>query len=170
MFGGKTNELIRRLRQAQVGNQRVQAFKPALDGRYDQARIVSHDGLELEATAVIDTAELNSNIRDEVDVVGLDEAQFFNHDIIQLVEALADRGVRVVVAGLDQDYRGTPFDPMPQIMAIAESVTKFLAVCSQCGQPAHRSQRIIQETGRVLIGGADIYEPRCRICFQPPTK
>ncbi len=167
MFSGKTEELIRRLSRAERARRRVQAFKPRIDDRYDPARIVSHAALAIDAVAVATSESLAARVEPLTDVVGIDEAQFFDRDIVTVVDALANRGVRVVVAGLDQDYLGRPFPPMPDLMAIAEEVTKVRAVCTVCGEPASRSQRVVEAVGTVLVGGAGAYEARCRMCFEP---
>ena len=167
MFSGKTEELIRRLKRAMLARQKVQAFKPRIDDRYDAHRIVSHGAVSLDAVAVATSASLVARVAQETQVVGIDEAQFFDIGIVDAVDALADRGVRVILAGLDQDWAGRPFPPMPELMAIAEDVTKVRAVCAACGGPASRSQRIVAESSTVLVGGAESYEARCRACFQP---
>jgi thymidine kinase len=170
MFSGKTEELIRRVRRAMLGRQRVQVFKPAIDTRYHATRITSHSAMALDAEVVATAAEIAARVRPETQVVGIDEAQFFSAGLVDVVQALADRGVRVVVAGLDQDYRGRPFEPVPQLLAIAEEITKCLAVCARCGEPANRSQRLADTAEeRVLVGAAESYEARCRNCFEPPA-
>lgn len=165
MFSGKTEELIRRLRRAVIGRQRVQVFKPAIDTRYHESRITSHSSQSLEAAPVADVAKLLEAIAPETRVVGIDEAQFFGPGLVPAVQSLADRGLRVVIAGLDQDYRGEPFEPMPQLLAIAEQVTKCLAICARCGSLASRSYRFGPGEERVLVGASDTYEARCRRCF-----
>jgi len=167
MFSGKTEELIRRLRRARIARQRVQVFKPRVDDRYDAADVVTHAQDRVEAEVVASSAELLRRVDDRTEVVGIDEVQFFDADIVEVVDKLANRGARVIVAGLDQDYLGRPFEPMPQLMAIAELVTKTLAVCVRCGAPANRSQRLVSGDGRVLVGANEKYEPRCRRCFEP---
>jgi thymidine kinase len=167
MFSGKSEELIRRIRRAQIAKQKVQIFKPRLDARYGEDHIVSHSDMKLPSEVVSSAAEVLARVRPETEVVGIDEAQFFSADLVDVVSALADRGLRVIVAGLDQDYLGRPFEPMPQLMAVAEYVDKTLAICMQCGAPANRSQRIVASTGRVMVGGAEEYEARCRGCFRP---
>lgn len=164
MFSGKTEELIRRLRRARIGRQRVQAFKPSIDRRYHETNITSHGAQQFAAVAVRDVDALERSLSADVEVVGIDEAQFFGPPIVPLVQRLADHGVRVVVAGLDMDYRGQPFEPMPQLLAIAESVTKLSAVCSRCGGAATRSHRIAGGSERVQVGAAESYEARCRAC------
>jgi len=165
MFSGKTEELIRRLRRAVIARQLVQVFKPAIDCRYHATRIMSHSAHSLEAVAVHDVAALTAAIAPDTRVVGIDEAQFFGPALVEVVQSLADRGLRVVIAGLDQDYRGHPFDPMPDLMAVAEQVTKALAVCACCGSLASRSYRLQGGTDTVQVGAADAYEARCRRCF-----
>lgn len=167
MFSGKTEELIRRVKRALFARQRVQAFKPRVDDRYDVARIVSHEAASVEAIAVGTSESLERRVHPETEVVAIDEAQFFDRDIVEVCERLANRGVRVIVAGLDQDYLGRPFAPMPELMAIAEDVTKVHAVCIVCGGTASRSQRLLAEAQTVLIGGSEAYEARCRECFHP---
>ncbi len=171
MFSGKTEELIRRLRRAQIARRRVQVFKPRIDDRYVQYAIASHSDLRLEATPVDQPAEILKLVSDRTEVIGIDEAQFFAPDIVSVCERLANLGKRVIVAGLDQDYLGRPFDPVPALMAVAEYVTKTLAVCSHCGAPANRSQRLAaaqaESSARVVVGAAQTYEARCRRCFEP---
>ncbi|MDT0632405.1 thymidine kinase [Rubrivirga sp. S365] len=166
MFSGKTEELIRRLKRARIARQNVALFKPALDTRYDAEAVVSHDATALPAV-VIHAADQILLLVGDADVVGIDEAQFFGPELVDVVERLARDGKRVVIAGLDQDYLGRPFEPVPQLMAVAEHVTKLHAVCVRCGAPANHSQRIVAEGARVLVGEAEAYEPRCRRCFRP---
>lgn len=167
MFSGKSEELIRRLRRAQIARQPLQVFKPAIDDRYHESHIVSHSRASIEAVPVKDAAELARLVRSDTRVVGIDEAQFFDDDLVPIVERLANRGSRVVVAGLDQVSTGEPFEPMPRLMAIAEYVTKMLAICMRCGAPAGRSQRLVAEQSEVLVGAVESYEARCRRCFSP---
>ncbi len=167
MFSGKTEELIRRLRRAGFARQRIQVFKPGADDRYDKEAVVSHAQDRFEAKMVTTSADLLRAVDDRTEVVGVDEVQFFDTGIVEVLDKLANRGLRVICAGLDQDYLGRPFEPMPQIMAIAEYVTKTLAVCVRCGAPANRSQRLVNGESRVLVGASDAYEPRCRRCFEP---
>ena len=167
MFSGKTEELIRRVKRALLARQRVQAFKPRVDDRYDASRIVSHEGVRVEAVAVSTSRSLEERVEGETQVVAIDEAQFFDRGIVEVCERLANRGVRVIAAGLDQDYLGRPFPPMPELMAIAEEVTKVHAVCTVCGGPASRSQRLVTQATTVLVGGVESYEARCRACFEP---
>lgn len=167
MFSGKSEELIRRVRRAQIARQPLQVFKPATDDRYHATEIVSHSRVSIEAQPVGSSAELARLVRNDTRVVGIDEAQFFDAGIVEVAERLATSGVRVVIAGLDQDYTGKPFEPMPQLMALAEYVTKTLAICVRCGAPAGRSQRIAAAGERVLVGASDMYEARCRACHSP---
>ena len=167
MFSGKTEELIRRIKRAIIARQKVQMFKPRLDNRYDEMRVVSHSMQGLNSTPVERAEEILERMRPDTQVVGIDEVQFLGPAVVNICEKLAHRGARVIVAGLDQDYLGRPFDPVPQLMAIAEYVTKELAICSLCGNPANRSQRIVASGERVMVGAAGAYEARCRACFRP---
>jgi thymidine kinase len=167
MFSGKSEELIRRLRRAQIARQPLQVFKPAIDDRYHETKIVSHSAATIEARPVADAAELARTVRSDTRVVGVDEAQFFDVGIVEVAERLARQGMRVLLAGLDQDYTGKPFEPMPQLMSIAEYVIKTLAICTRCGAPAGRSQRLVPSGGRVLVGATEAYEARCRRCHSP---
>lgn len=164
MFSCKTETLIRRLRSAEIEGQRVQAFKPALDRRYHETRITSHSAQSIDAVAVDGVSKLESLVRDDTQVVGIDEAQFFGSFIVTVAKRLSGRGVRVIVAGLDMDYLGNPFDPMPQLLAVAERITKLTAVCARCGGEATRSYRIAGGHELVQVGSADAYEARCRRC------
>ena len=165
MFSGKTEELIRRLRRAQIAKQNVEIFKPAIDNRYSEQEIVSHDAKTITSIPVKSAKEILQHINDKVDVIGIDEAQFFDNEIINVCNTLANQGIRVIVAGLDMDYKGNPFGPMPYLMAIAEYVTKVHAICMRCGNLAHYSHRITQSDQLVEIGEKDKYEPLCRTCF-----
>ncbi|MEW5852137.1 MAG: thymidine kinase [Myxococcota bacterium] len=167
MFSGKTEELIRRLRRAELARRRVVSFKPSRDNRYDVHDIVSHGSQRHNSRAVESSADLRARVPAEAEVVGIDEVQFFDAGIVQVVDDLATAGKRVIVAGLDQDYLGRPFEPMPQLLAIAEYLTKTLAICMKCGNPAGRSQRLVSDGDRVLVGAHDSYEARCRRCFIP---
>ena len=167
MFSGKTEELLRRIKRAKLARQRVQLFKPRVDNRYDEVKVVSHEGLNADALPVATARELEANVLADAAVVGIDEAQFFGSDIVATAEALANRGVRVIAAGLDQDYRGLPFGPIPALLAVAEYVTKLHAICAQCGAQATRSQRLVASEGQLFVGGAAAYEARCRKCFVP---
>jgi thymidine kinase len=167
MFSGKSEELVRRLRRAVIARQEVQVFKPGADVRHNGDRLVTRDNRELAAQTVSSSADLRAALRDDVEVVGIDEAQFFDAELSGLVTELADRGLRVIVAGLDQDYLRRPFGPMPPILAIAEYVDKMHAVCVQCGAPAHYSQRIAGGGEQVQVGDVESYEARCRSCYVP---
>ena len=166
MFSGKTEELIRRLVRARYAKQEVAIFKPRLDTRFSDDEIVSHSKISLRAHRV-ERAEEVWKVGRGMQVVGIDEAQFFGPDIVPVTESLANGGTRVIVAGLDQDFRGQPFEPIPTLMALAEYVTKVHAICMKCGNPADRSQRLVNRTERVLLGESEIYEARCRRCFSP---
>jgi thymidine kinase len=167
MFSGKTEELLRRVKRARLARQPVQLFKPRVDDRYDAVKVVSHEGMNADALPVASADELLARTLAETAVVGIDEVQFFDARIVAVAQALADRGVRVIVAGLDQDYRGEPFGPLAPLMAVAEYVTKLHAVCAQCGAHASRSQRLVSSEGQLFVGGAAAYEARCRACFVP---
>jgi thymidine kinase len=167
MFSGKSEELIRRLRRARIARQRVQVFKPGIDSRYSEDHIVSHSEMRHESYAVRTARELLASVKDDTEVVGIDEGQFFDMELVAVANELAERGVRVIVAGLDQDYTGQPFEPMPQLLAIAEYITKTHAICVRCGQTANYSQRTFESDERVAVGAADKYEARCRRCFVP---
>jgi thymidine kinase len=164
MFSGKTEELIRRLKRAKIAKQRVEIFKPAIDKRYDDVSVVSHDANSIISTPVENASSILI-LANEVDVVGIDEAQFMDMEIIAVCNELANKGVRVIVAGLDMDYLGNPFGPMPALMSVAEYVTKVHAVCVHCGNLANHSHRIIKDKNLVLLGEKDSYEPLCRDCF-----
>jgi len=168
MFSGKSEELIRRMRRAQIARQRVQIFKPKLDNRYSEDHIVSHSEMKLKSQLVVHAGEILEQLDSRTQVVAIDEGQFFDLQLVSVCNKMADMGKRVIVAGLDQDYRGRPFDPMPQLLAIAEYITKTLAICVRCGAPANRTQRMVDSTDRLLVGATDIYEARCRLCFEPP--
>jgi len=165
MFSGKTEELIRRLKRVKIANLKVEIFKPKIDTRYDEQKIVSHDTNAIHSTPVENSAAILALVTD-VDVVGIDEAQFFDEGITKVCETLALRGIRVIVAGLDMDYMGQPFGQMPNLLAVADYITKLHAICMECGNIAHVSYRKTAQSGQVLLGEKDIYEPRCRICAQ----
>ncbi len=169
MFSGKTEELIRRLRRAQIAKLNVKVFKPKIDDRYSKEKIVSHSEQSLSSTIVESPQEILELAKD-AQVVGIDEAQFFTEDLADVCNQLADEGKRVIVAGLDQDYRGIPFEPIPQLLARAEYITKTLAICMQCGNPADRTQRTIASKDRVVVGATDSYEARCRKCHYIPEE
>jgi len=176
MFSGKTEELLRRLKRAQFAKQKIQLFKPKLDNRYSEDHVQSHDSTKLPCETIEHSSELLSKISDNARVIGIDEVQFLDEGAISLLEKLAYRGLRIITSGLDQDYRGEPFGLIPRLMSLAESVTKLSAICTVCGQPATRTQLLTQGDDRgsegaltkndlgspVLVGGKDLYEPRCR--------
>jgi thymidine kinase len=170
MFCGKTEELIRRVRRAQIARQKVQVFKPAIDTRYADREVTSHNGMQVAAVSVADTAQVRSLIESDTTVVALDEVQFFGEDVIDLCDELASQGTRVIVAGLDMDFRGEPFGPVPTLMARAERVDKLQAICVVCGGPASRTQRLIDgqpaayDDPVILVGASEVYEARCRGC------
>ena len=166
MFSGKSEELVRRLRRAAIARQIVQVFKPAADTRHHPERLVTRDNRELEAVTVTGACELRNRLLPGVQVVGIDEAQFFDDGLVELVGELADRGLRVIVAGLDLDYLRRPFGPMPRLLALAEYVDKMHAVCMRCGEPAHYSQRIAGGSAQLQVGDTESYEARCRSCFE----
>ncbi|MBS1736750.1 MAG: thymidine kinase [Bacteroidetes bacterium] len=163
MFSGKTEELIRRLKRVEIANLKAEIFKPAVDTRYDEVKIVSHDSNRINSTP-IDNSQTILLLAQDVDVVGIDEAQFFDDQIADVCEKLAFNGMRVIVAGLDMDYQGKPFGQMPNLLAVADYITKLHAICVVCGNIANISYRKIKTGGQVLLGEKDIYEPRCRIC------
>ena len=167
MFSGKSEELVRRLRRAAIARQTVQVFKPVADTRHDPQRLITRDKRELEAVSVTCSCEIRQKLQPGVEVVGIDEAQFFDDELVELVSKLADSGVRVIVAGLDLDYLRRPFGPMPRILAVAEYVDKVHAVCMLCGAPAHYSQRIAGGGEQLQVGDTDAYEARCRRCYEP---
>jgi len=167
MFSGKSEELIRRLRRAQIARQKVQIFKPAVDTRHSRDHIVSHSEMRIASRMVATSQDLSHAVDPDTEVVGIDEGQFFDADLPSICDQLANRGVRVIVAGLDQDYLGKPFEPMPQLLAIAEYITKTHAICMVCGNPANHTQRLVSSDDRVLVGAQGMYEARCRGCFDP---
>ncbi|MFV0545164.1 MAG: thymidine kinase [Bacteroides sp.] len=165
MFSGKTEELIRRLKRAKIARQRVEIFKPAIDVRYSEGDVVSHDSNSISSTPV-DSSGSILLFTSEIDVVGIDEAQFFDNGLIDICNELANNGVRVIIAGLDMDFRGNPFGPMPQLCAIADEVTKVHAICVKCGQLAAFSHRKVKNDKQVMLGETSEYEPLCRTCYQ----
>ena len=169
MFSGKTEELIRRMRRAQFAKQRVEIFKPAIDVRYSQEDVVSHDQKHIQSTPIDSSASILL-LAEDIEVVGIDEAQFFDDGIVDVCNQLANRGVRVIVAGLDMDYQGIPFGPMPALCAIADEVTKVHAICVKCGSLAYVSHRKVQNDKHVLLGETQEYEPLCRECYQKAIK
>lgn len=171
MFSGKTEELLRRVKRAQIARQKVQVFKPIIDNRYSADHVQSHDANRVASRPIENALEILKLLDDNTRVVGIDEAQFFDDAVVEVAQKLAYRGIRVICAGLDMDFRGQPFGPMPKLLAVAEEVTKLSAVCMVCGAPATRSQRIAGPTGpeaeRVVVGAKDLYEARCRFCHEP---
>ncbi|WP_223701027.1 thymidine kinase [Sutcliffiella deserti] len=174
MFSGKSEELIRRMRRSQFAKQTIQVFKPAIDNRYADEAVVSHNGTSIIAMPVPTSLAILDQVEEQTDVVGIDEVQFFDEDIIKVIQELADRGYCVIAAGLDQDFRGEPFGKIPELLAIAESVTKLQAVCAVCGSPASRTQRLINgnpacyDDPIILVGASESYEPRCRHHHEVP--
>ncbi len=164
MFSGKTEELIRRLKRAQFANQKVEIYKPAIDVRYSDDQVVSHDSHSIPSTP-IDSPSSMLLLSSDVEVVGIDEAQFFDDTIVEVVQSLANNGIRVIIAGLDTDFMGKPFGPMPALMAIAEDVQKVHAICVKCGSPANHSHRLSSDENLVVLGEKEAYEPLCRHCF-----
>jgi thymidine kinase len=167
MFSGKSEELIRRLRRAKIARQKVQVFKPEVDSRFSNDHIVSHSEMRHESAISRNAAEVLAKVDPDTEVVGIDEGQFFDSELVSVANELAQRGVRVIIAGLDQDYTGKPWEPMPQLLAIAEYITKTHAICMKCGQPANYTQRTFESEERVAVGGEGMYEARCRKCFVP---
>ncbi|MFN3742748.1 MAG: thymidine kinase [Anaerolineales bacterium] len=176
MFSGKTDELIRRLVRARIARQKVQVFKPAIDVRYAVEKVTSHGGANLDAIPISSAAEILECLEADTTVIGIDEAQFFDERIVKVAETLAERGLRVIIAGLDMDFRGEPFGPMPLLMAKAERVDKLQAICMVCGEPASRTQRLVNgqparyDDPVVIVGAAELYEARCRLHHQVPGK
>ena len=176
MFSGKTEELIRRIRRARIAKQQVQVFKPALDSRYHTQKVSSHNGLHWEAVPVGNAREILDRLSSDTTVVAVDEAQFFDWELSGVCNELAESGLRVILAGLDMDFRGEPFGPMPLLMAEAEEVTKLQAICVVCGAPASRTQRLIDgqpaayDDPIILVGGSESYDARCRLCHEVPRK
>lgn len=169
MFSGKTEELIRRLRRAEIAQMNTMIFKPLIDDRFSTDHIVSHNQSKLNSVPVKNVNDI-PGLAQAAEVVGIDEAQFFDQDLVAVCKALAASGKRVVVAGLDKDYRGLPFGHMPEIMCEADYLDKFRAICVKCGNPASCSQRLTKDSAQVVIGDADVYEARCRNCFEPPEE
>jgi thymidine kinase len=167
MFSGKSEELIRRLKRAEIARQRVQIFKPVIDQRYSHSEIVSHSGFELPSEIVTNAMDMFEKVQPRTEVVGIDEGQFLGEGLIDICMRMADAGKRVIVTGLDTDYLGRPFEPMPRLLAVAEEITKLLAICVQCGNPAVHTQRLVASEDLIVVGAAGMYEPRCRRCFEP---
>ncbi|SHE28945.1 thymidine kinase [Thermoanaerobacter uzonensis DSM 18761] len=174
MFSGKSEELIRRIKRAQIAKQKVQVFKPAIDDRYSIDKVVSHNGTNINAISIVKASEIIELLEEDTEVIAIDEIQFFDHSIVDVVREIADLGKRVICAGLDMDFRGEPFGPTPDIMAIAESVDKLTAICVKCGNPATRTQRLINgkpakyDDPIILVGAQETYEARCRKCHEVP--
>ncbi|HYJ87327.1 MAG TPA: thymidine kinase [Pyrinomonadaceae bacterium] len=167
MFSGKSEELIRRLRRAKIARQKVQVFKPDIDSRYSNDHIVSHSEMRHESANIKSATEVLAKVDADTEVVGIDEGQFFDNELVKVANTLARRGIRVIIAGLDQDYTGKPWEPMPQLLAVAEYITKTHAICMKCGQAANYTQRTFESEERVAVGGEGMYEARCRTCFVP---
>jgi thymidine kinase len=167
MFSGKSEELIRRLRRSMIARKRVQVFKPLLDDRYSSDEIVSHNDLRLKSQAVQSASEILPNLDSRTEVVGIDESNFFGPELVEVATYLADSGKQVIIAGLDTDYMGRPFSPMPDLLTLAESITKTLAICMRCGNPAKHTQRLVESTDLIVVGAGGMYEARCRRCFEP---
>jgi thymidine kinase len=167
MFSGKSEELIRRLRRATIARKRVQVFKPAIDTRYSENEIVTHADSRMRSEVVDSAAGVLDKLDWRSQVVGIDEANFFGSDLLEIANRLADSGKQVIIAGLDTDYLGRPFPPMPDLLAMAESITKTLAICMRCGAPAKHTQRLVESEELILVGAAGSYEARCRRCFEP---
>lgn len=166
MFSGKSEELIRRLRRAEIARKRIQVFKPAIDDRYSESEIVTHANLRMKSIPVHSGADILTGFDWETQVIGIDEANFFGQSLVEVASHLADCGKRVIVAGLDTDFMGRPFQPMPDLLALAESITKTLAICMRCGNPAKHTQRLIRSNELIVVGGPNAYEARCRRCFE----
>jgi len=167
MFSGKSEELMRRLRRARIARKRVQVFKPVIDARYSTDEIVSHGDIRMKSEVVQEASEILARLDWRTQVVGIDESNFFTPDLVDIASQLADTGKQVIIAGLDTDYMGRPFAPMPTLLALAESITKTLAICMRCGNPAKHTQRLVESDDLIVVGAAGMYEARCRRCFEP---
>jgi thymidine kinase len=167
MFSGKSEELIRRLRRAMIARRRVQVFKPHIDTRYSNSEIVSHSDNRLPSEVVENAAQILERLDWRTQVVGVDESNFFGSDLVSIATQLADSGKQVIIAGLDTDYLGRPFEPMPELLCLAESIVKMLAICMRCGNPAKHTQRLVESSDRIVVGATGLYEARCRRCFEP---
>lgn len=167
MFSGKSEELMRRLRRSMIARKRVQVFKPVIDDRYSNDEIVSHNDLRMKSHAVNVAADILSSLDSRTEVVGIDESHFFGQGLVDVATHLADSGKQVIIAGLDTDYMGRPFAPMPDLLTLAESITKTLAICMRCGNPAKHTQRLVESTDLIVVGARGMYEARCRRCFEP---
>ena len=169
MFSGKSEELIRRLRRARIARKRVQAFKPVLDDRYSIDEIVSHGDQRMKSEVVSSAKEILAKLDWRTQVVGIDESNFFGPELVEIAQQLADTGKQVIIGGLDTDYLGRPFIPMPELLCLAESITKMLAICMRCGNPAKHTQRLVDSSDLIVVGATGMYEARCRRCFEPGT-
>lgn len=167
MFSGKSEELIRRLRRARIARKRVQVFKPTLDDRYAADEIVSHGDQRMKSEVVADAKDILNKLDWRTQVLGIDESNFFGPELVEIASHLADTGKQVIIAGLDTDYLGRPFPPMPDLLCLAESITKTLAICMRCGNPAKHTQRLVESHDLIVVGAAGMYEARCRRCFEP---
>ncbi|HEY6390658.1 MAG TPA: thymidine kinase [Bryobacteraceae bacterium] len=167
MFSGKSEELMRRLRRAMIARKRVQVFKPIIDNRYSDDEIVSHTDIRMKSEVIGSVAEIMQRLDRRTQVVGLDESNFFGQELVEIATQLADGGKQVIVGGLDTDYMGRPFPPMPDLLTLAESITKTLAICMRCGNPAKHTQRLVESDDLIVVGAAGMYEARCRRCFEP---
>jgi thymidine kinase len=167
MFSGKSEELIRRLRRAMIARRRVQVFKPHIDTRYSPVEIVSHSDNRLPSEVVENAAQILERLDWRTQVVGVDESNFFGSELVNVATQLADTGKQVIIAGLDTDYLGRPFEPMPELLCLAESIVKTLAICMRCGNPAKHTQRLVESADRIVVGATGMYEARCRRCFEP---
>jgi thymidine kinase len=167
MFSGKSEELMRRLRRAMIARKRVQVFKPAIDDRYSSDEIVSHNDLRMKSQTIQSAADILPNLDSRTEVVGIDEANFLGPGLVEIATHLADSGKQVLIAGLDTDYMGRPFAPMPDLLSLAESITKTLAICVRCGNPAKHTQRLVESSDLIVVGAGGMYEARCRRCFEP---
>jgi thymidine kinase len=170
MFSGKSEELIRRLRRAEIARKKVQIFKPVIDNRYSTNGIVSHSGLEIQSDTVADADEIVRKVNILTEVVGIDEGQFLGPGLVTVCQKLAEAGKRVIVSGLDMDYLGRPFEPMPTLLTMAEEITKLLAICMRCGNPAVHTQRLVHSDELIVVGAKGMYEARCRRCFEPEAE
>jgi thymidine kinase len=167
MFSGKSEELMRRLRRSIIARKRVQVFKPLIDDRYSNDEIVSHNDLRMKSQGIQTAADILPNLDSRTEVVGVDESNFFGPDLVDVATYLADSGKQVLIAGLDTDYMGRPFAPMPELLSLAESITKTLAICVRCGNPAKHTQRLVESNDLIVVGARGMYEARCRRCFEP---
>jgi thymidine kinase len=167
MFSGKSEELMRRLRRSMIARKRVQVFKPLIDDRYSADEIVSHNDLRMKSQAIQGASGILPNLDSRTEVVGVDESNLLGPDLVDVATHLADSGKQVIIAGLDTDYMGRPFSPMPELLTLAESITKMLAICVRCGNPAKHTQRLVESSDLIVVGASEMYEARCRRCFEP---